>query len=370
MFETCENSCSENSLVLARAAYIIREELFKNNSHFNGDLSREKQNESIPFCMQQFIELLLEGSPSNSIATKRIANVGQLLKFNSVKHKRRKIDSATRHSKNLETPLPVDIGLFLHNTTRQRTLVDFFAKKGLSITHTRVDDIEDQVTSLRCSEYQELGFVCPSSFEKGYFTTTAIDNVDKNFASSTALNSFHGTTLSVFQHTSPDKPFSRKPLQLDLSKPINTVYRLPDSNTELRPTSDCKPDAPLTEDYEYRLSSCDKFSLEWMEKLSENKITNDDVPISFSSFYNRQQQAITGVSNIVLLPLLEESINSPAMVRHSVEVLTRITRHVNENQITVITADQPVYTLGKQIQWKYKEECTDVFWMMGSLHTY
>ena len=34
----------------------------------------------------------------------------------------------------------------------------------------------------------------------------------------------------------------------------------------------------------------------------------------------------------------------------------------------MITADQPVYALGKQIQWKYTEECKDIFWMMGPLH--
>ena len=33
-----------------------------------------------------------------------------------------------------------------------------------------------------------------------------------------------------------------------------------------------------------------------------------------------------------------------------------------------ITAGQPVYTLGKQIQWMYPDEFGDVFWMMGILH--
>ena len=41
---------------------------------------------------------------------------------------------------------------------------------------------------------------------------------------------------------------------------------------------------------------------------------------------------------------------------------------VNPHQITLITANQPVYTLGKQIMWQYTEECKDVFSMMGPLN--
>ena len=166
LFDACENSCSENSLALARAAWIIRPELFAASS-FDGDVSIEKQNDSVPFCLQQFMELLIEGCPSKSHVTKSVANnIGQLIKFNSVKTQRRKVDASTRHCRQLETPLPVAIGLYLHNSTRQRKLVDFFAEKGLSVSHKRVDDIEGQITSLRCQEYKQLGFVCPPTLKK------------------------------------------------------------------------------------------------------------------------------------------------------------------------------------------------------------
>ena len=95
---------------------------------------------------------------------------------------------------------------------------------------------------------------------------------------------------------------------------------------------------------------------------------NIDDPISFSSYYSRMQQPLSRVSNIVLLPLFEESLNSPAMVRHCAKIVKRITNKANPNQVTVITADQPVYALGEQVQWTYTEESKDVFWMMGGLH--
>ena len=122
LFDACENSCSENSLALARAAWIIRSELFAASS-IDGDVSIEKQNDSVPFCLQQFMELLIEGCPSKSHVTKSVANnIGQLIKFNSVKTQRRKLDASTRHCRQLETPLPVAMGLYLHNSTRQRKL--------------------------------------------------------------------------------------------------------------------------------------------------------------------------------------------------------------------------------------------------------
>ena len=49
------------------------------------------------------------------------------------------------------------------------------------------------------------------------------------------------------------------------------------------------------------------------------------------------------------MPLLQESINSPAIVRHCMSVIQGVTKKLNPEQSTVITADQPVYTLGKQI---------------------
>ena len=70
----------------------------------------------------------------------------------------------------------------------------------------------------------------------------------------------------------------------------------------------------------------------------------------------------------VLLPLSEKSVNSPAMVRHCVKIVKPLFSKLILGQFNVITGDQPVYTLGKQIQWKHTDECKDVLWMMGPFH--
>ena len=50
--------------------------------------------------------------------------------FNTVKNKRKKIVSHVRHSKLKEPPLPVYLGILIHNKTRKKGLVSEFEDKG------------------------------------------------------------------------------------------------------------------------------------------------------------------------------------------------------------------------------------------------
>jgi len=62
--------------------------------------------------------------------------IAQLLKFNSVKHRRAAIDSRSaprpvRHAATQETPAPTYIGIMLHAHTRKRELVNRLAHMGI-----------------------------------------------------------------------------------------------------------------------------------------------------------------------------------------------------------------------------------------------
>ncbi len=45
-----------------------------------------------------------------------------------------------------------------------------------------------------------------------------------------------------------------------------------------------------------------------------------------------------------------------AMIRHSMDVIKSAVEHLNVGQTPVITFDQPLYALAKQIQWKWSEK--------------
>ena len=58
------------------------------------------------------------------------------------------------------------------------------------------------------------------------------------------------------------------------------------------------------------------------------------------------------------------------MVRHTMDTIDQVHKKLKLDQPLVIIADQPVYAIGKQVQWLYPEECGEhkVLMIMGPLH--
>ena len=72
------------------------------------------------------------------------------------------------------------------------------------------------------------GVVCPPEQRKGLFTTSAIDNIDHNPSSTTSTTSFHGTSISLFQHPTSTNE-GEQPGKLKVSGVmVQTVPELPD----------------------------------------------------------------------------------------------------------------------------------------------
>ena len=106
---------------------------------------------------------------------------------------------------------------------------------------------------------------------------------------------------------------------------------------------------------------------EWFNIL-KNPFGHVEERTSFSRFYSRHSSSKSPVSINQLFPILPESINTPVTVRHCAKTIVKLTEKFNPGQVPVITADQPVYALGKQVQWLYPNEFGNIIWMMGPLH--
>ena len=103
----------------------------------------------------------------------------------------------------------------VHAKTRKRHLVDMLHDHGLSIPYDRVLEISSQLGDAVVNRYVEEGVVCPLKLRKGLFCTSAKDNTDHNPSSSTAASPFHGTSISIFQHTTPtDQGEVREPVSI------------------------------------------------------------------------------------------------------------------------------------------------------------
>ena len=71
-----------------------------------------------------------------------------------------------------------------------------------------------------------------------------------------------------------------------------------------------------------------------------------------------------------LLPLFCEHADSPAMIKHGMEVIKDITEYLNPGQIPVMACDCPIFVKAKYIQWTWPAQCgEDKFVVMfGGLH--
>ena len=108
----------------------------------------------------------------------------------------------------------------------------------------------------------------------------------------------------------------------------------------------------------------------WLNNVVEGTEENENKSSqNFSSFYSNSAAInLSGPDTNVLLPILTESVNSLSVVHHCMKLVRKITNHLNPSQVAILTADQPVYAIAKQIQWLYPERFKAMFIMLGPLH--
>ena len=81
--------------------------------------------------------------------------------------------------------------------------MDKLYRLGLSISYDRVMQISADLGSSVCSFDEREKVVCPLKLKRDLFTTGCVDNIDHNPSSRTAKDSFHGTAISLTQHSRP-----------------------------------------------------------------------------------------------------------------------------------------------------------------------
>jgi len=98
----------------------------------------------------------------------------------------------------------------------------------------------------------------------------------------------------------------------------------------------------------------------WLEHLKQvmcSDTLKEDEMISWAAYHaNQQASGQTEDRNVdltSLLPLFYDEAKSVAMIRHAMDVVKTAVDVLNPGQIPVLTCDQPLYTLAKQIQWSW-----------------
>ena len=174
-------------------------------------------------------------------------------------------------------------------------------------------------------------------------------------------------SITIFQHCNANENIKVKNFFIEQNNADLSSLYLPEEYASILPTPGGKPEPPIYLHESTNTVSSEKgLSQGWVDKLS--KFTAD-IPPSFSAYFSNNIELIhMGITRSTLLPLIDEEIATPATIRYCMRIVKGITEKLSAGQSSVITGDQPVYTLGKQMQWMYPSEFENVMWTMGPLH--
>ena len=113
-----------NAIHLARAAEVVRKEIFEMKCSFVGSFDQTSERDVVPPPLMALIRMIVDGPSIKclsdvSACTRAALPISQLLIFNSVKNNRR--THLARHKHDRETPLPLCVALKIYATTWKRT---------------------------------------------------------------------------------------------------------------------------------------------------------------------------------------------------------------------------------------------------------
>ena len=263
-------------------------------------------------------------------------------------------------------------------------MIDALFNLGMCISYDRLLNLISDISNTICEQYRVDGIVCPPKLRCGVHTSAAVDNLDYNPTSSTAKDSFHGTGISLIQHLSSESEGYDRGVQISSQSPSGTsrsFVHLPSYYTNVPPAyiktkeftapavgDHVRPDTLLN------VERAKEGEIEWptsvVAALSKEKLDYTDW-ISLSAYHaGIQTNEIPPAAINALLPLFTERAHSVAMIKHSMNIVQAAIQNLNPGQVPVLTADQPLFALAKQIQWTWPNQFGESLFviMFGGLH--
>ena len=102
VIDVITRSREDDGMGLVQAAKVIRQDMSDKANTFHGNFDKKSQEDSVPTSLMMLVRMILEGtniSPTTSTATCQAAlTISHLIKFNSVKWKRRESTTFVRHA--------------------------------------------------------------------------------------------------------------------------------------------------------------------------------------------------------------------------------------------------------------------------------
>ena len=329
---------SEDAEILAKAATIVRRDIFSHKGFsFLGSFSVDCQSKYLPASLRSLICIILNGlniKDQEQSENQACLTVCKTIIFNAKKRSYKTKTGQTQHLASREPPLPLYVGLRIHSSTRSKTLIEKMYQMGISVSYDRIMEIEDWLVSSLCQHYKEDGCVSPACLRKGIFSVGALDNLDHNPSSTTSVSPFHGTGISIFQFPTESVPGESRP-PLEVPPPVTEHQGLPESyvtvpivalNTSSVSVPPCNE---TTCHVDINIDDAKQKEARWVNHAL-SRLSNDDVSaeylITWAAYHSRGQQHTNEPPAITaLLPLFYEKADTPAMIKHGMDILREAT---------------------------------------------
>ena len=160
---------------LRDASRILRKYMFTGNHQFDGSLQNPTvQSTSVPDTLTKLFSHLMGGCGEE--IHQSIKSIAQLVLFNTVKKRRKGATGNPRHQRSRETPVPVYVGLLVHDLTGSQTLIDDLFRLGLSVSYDRVQEIRRSLAEQICKTFLDAQVVWAYSLPKNTPKAYGFDN--------------------------------------------------------------------------------------------------------------------------------------------------------------------------------------------------
>ena len=353
---------------LMQCTSLIRSEILSVSNSYNGNLTSEL---SLPRT-QNLVSMILYGHDAPISSSNPTLMLTQLLFFNAKSKSSSSTASKLRHNKKREPPIATYLGLKIHFESRSKSLIEKLNHLGLSISYNRILDIEDLQAHNICKQFELEGIVWPRTLQKNSVILGALDNIDHNTSSTTSEGHFHGSGISLMQPAITNED----PRLLSFNAgPFKGPPKLPDDFTIVPAVAlnNKKIEARVTTP-EWSPQALDSSKAEWdwicnaMPLLEHEVLTKNDT-LAWAAYHaSLESKIVNSTAVIATLPLFFEKADSPAMVKHAMLLLKKVTDYLNPGQCPVLACDQPIYAQAKFIQWKWPDLFKDFVVMFGGMH--
>ena len=376
----------ENAINLVKSVENVRKDIFQTYFSSGDVFQNSSQRHVVPESLLTLIKMLLYGSnienqsECNESKDRKVTSLCELLYFNAIKNDKPIKDSgSSRHNIDKETPTAIYVAMLIHAKTRSKDIIDKLHNLGLCISYKRLMEIQNKIANSVCTKYLHDEVVCPPQLSNAVFTCSAVDNIDHNPSSTTAVDSFHGTAISLVQFPNEDIPVEES-IRLSQDSDIKSnIVSLPQNYTEIPPVPAVKETLVPTKSGTFIVEQniikihmdVEKKWLSHVAQKIKDETLNENDYVSWAAYHAEKQISQKIIpSTVALLPLFREPAHTASMMAHSMKIVIDSIRKLNPAQIPVITADQPLYAICKQLQYTSPETFGEdkILIMMGGLH--